>query len=334
MDFSTAWLTTNRTCNNRCKWSYAQNTLNSTTIMHLEEAKAIVNALVNRNVKRIILIGGEPTIYPNFIELVKYIRSKNIRVSMATNGRRFFDLNFAKEVLNSGVNNIDISLKGLTEEEYFQNTSSYGLSEMLQGYKNLKLLGFNPSVSYVFVNDDCENLDNLVYFIESNSISQVSFQFVKPVLGMHTSETQFDLNRMGNFVGKIYSRLSQTSINYCIELSFPVCLIDRTVLENLSRENRIINCCHVPRGSGINFDENFKIIPCNHFAEYPFSEIPVNPYQDSSIEEIMSSDIVKRFRHLARSYPTIKCQTCNLWDQCGGGCFTHWLSLDPNDYIK
>ena len=136
------------------------------------------------------------------------------------------------------------------------------------------------------------------------------------------------------FVGQIYKKLCNTSINYCIEISFPLCLVEPSILDKLSKENRIVNCCHVPRGSGINFDENFRIIPCNHFADYPFSDTPVDPLKPSSIEEILSADIVKRFRHLARSYPALKCQSCNLWEQCGGGCFTRWLSLDPNDYIK
>ncbi len=333
MDFTTAWLTTNRTCNNRCQWCYALSTLNRNSSMPLDKAISLVDALYERNVKRIVLIGGEPTIYSHFIELISYIRSKGMRVSVATNGRRFSDLAFTKAVLNAGINGIDISIKGLSEEEYFINTSSYGLKEMLQGYQNLISLGFTPSVSYVFVNDDSENLDNLINFINSNSISLFSFQFVKPVLGSSSNENSFDLKDMGKFVGEIYKRMSKTSIKYCIEISFPLCLIDQTILEKLSEENRIINCCHVPRGSGINFDENFKIIPCNHFADYPFSDRPVDPFTPSSIEEIMKSDIVTRFRHLARSYPSLKCQSCNLWDQCGGGCFTRWLSLDPNDYI-
>ena len=334
MDFSTAWLTTNRTCNNRCRWCYAFNTLGRNSSMDLLTAQHLVDALAERNIKRIILIGGEPTIYSDFIKLVKYIHTKNIRVSVATNGRKFSDLEFSKNVLDAGIDGIDFSLKGLSEEEYFNSTSSYGLEEMLQGYQNLKSLGFTPSVSYVFVNDDYDNLENLISFINSHSISLFSFQFVKPTLGSKQDETSFDLTRMGNFVGQIYKKLCNTSINYCIEISFPLCLVEPSILDKLSKENRIVNCCHVPRGSGINFDENFRIIPCNHFADYPFSDTPVDPLKPSSIEEILSADIVKRFRHLARSYPALKCQSCNLWEQCGGGCFTRWLSLDPNDYIK
>lgn len=334
MDFTTAWLTTNRTCNNNCNWCYAKNSLNSKTIMDLSKTKQLVDNLKKRNVKRIILIGGEPTIYPYFIDLIKYIRESNMRVSIATNGRKFSDMSFASKVLNAGINGIDISLKAITEEEYKNNTGSYGLKEMLDGYNNLKKLNFNPSVSYVIVDDDHIKFDALVSFLIKNNITDCSFQFVKPVLEMNKTEKLLDLKKMGIFVEYIYNKLSLTNINYTIEISFPLCLINKTVLEKLSNENRIINCCHVPRGSGINFDENFKIIPCNHFVNFPFSESPIDVSDNASIDEIMNSDMVNDFRKKSRCYPALKCQTCNLWSQCGGGCFTRWLTLDPNDYIK
>lgn len=60
MDFSTAWLTTNRTCNNNCSWCYARNSLQSRTIMDLDNAQKLVDNLKKRNIKRIILIEVNP----------------------------------------------------------------------------------------------------------------------------------------------------------------------------------------------------------------------------------------------------------------------------------
>ena len=334
MNFKTAWLTTNRTCNNRCKWCYAINTLGSKSDMDFQKAKLLVKELQNRKVRHIVLIGGEPTIYPYFIQLIEYIRSLNISVSVATNGRKFSDLEFAKKVIMAGINSIDISLKAINEEEYYLNTNSFGLTDMIRGYDNLKSLGFNPSVSYVIVDDDKTKFDNLVEFILKHGFNRFSIQFVKPVITLGDTDTILDLRKMGNFVTYIYNKISSTSINYIIEISFPLCLIEEDILNKLISENRIINCCHVPRGSGINIDENFRVIPCNHFAEFPFSEVPIDFSSFKSIDSLYNSEVVKNFRELARCYPTLKCQSCNLWEQCGGGCFTRWLTLDPNDYIK
>ncbi len=334
MNFSTAWLTTNRTCNNHCTWCYAKNTLGNSQIMDFENAKIAIKELKKRGVKRIILIGGEPTIYPNFIQIIRYIRSNNMLVSIATNGRMFKDMRFATEVLSAGITTIDISLKAFSEEEYKKNTNSYGLEEMLRGYSNLKQLGFKPSISYVLVNNREETIDNLINFLLEKDISQISLQFVKPILNLSGCELPMDLTEMSSLVEIIYNKMTNKKINYSIGIPFPLCLIDSNILTHLIRERRIFNCCHVPKGSGINIDENFKIIPCNHFAEFPFSDTPIDFSNEKALDNLYNTEIVQHFKNLSKCYPAKKCQTCNLWSQCGGGCFTYWLSLDPNDYIR
>lgn len=67
-----AWLTTNRSCNNRCEWCYAQNAIGNE--MDIDDAKKCVDVLKELKVKHIVLIGGEPTIYSHLIELLKYIK--------------------------------------------------------------------------------------------------------------------------------------------------------------------------------------------------------------------------------------------------------------------
>ena len=159
MNIKSAWLTTNRSCNNKCDWCYARNALSEKSLMDIEKAKKIIDQLVSINVKKIILIGGEPTIYEHFVELIQYIHSKGLIIALASNGRRFANKDFARETVEAGVNGIDISLKATSEEDYVSKTHSKGLMEMLQGYKNLVELGFQPSISYVVVNDDKEEFE-------------------------------------------------------------------------------------------------------------------------------------------------------------------------------
>ncbi|MBE5821367.1 MAG: radical SAM protein [Clostridiales bacterium] len=333
-NFGVAWLTTNRNCNNNCSWCYARNQLSSKCKMDIEMAKMAVDKLKMRGVRKIVLIGGEPTIYPNFIELVKYIHVKDIKVVVASNGRIFKNIEFAQKAKEAGIDSVDISIKATDKKTYIDNTCADGFQEMIDGYHNLKKVGIKVTASYVIVNDSTEEFDKLIYFLEKENFTSISLQFVKPCLSLEEKDSIMSVDKMGKFVTYIYNRMKQTNINYGIEVSFPICMIEEEIWDKLVIENRISNCCHVPKGIGINFDENFKIIPCNHFAEFPFSEIPVDFNKENSIEEIMESEVVKEFRNIARSYPTVKCQTCDKWNICGGGCFTRWLTEDPNVYIK
>lgn len=334
MNIKSAWLTTNRSCNCRCEWCYAQKTLGPASFMDLEKAKKAVNELKKYNVKKIVLIGGEPTIYNHFLDLVKYIHENEIRCTVATNGVVFENMEFAKATVNSGVSNINISLKATSEDDYEKYTGVRVLHKVMKGYANLKSIGFNPVFSYVIVNDDQDEFEKLINLLENNHIDQIGFQFVKPVLEFNKTDSIMDIKTMAMFVEYIYERMKKTDIRYALEISFPLCLIKKKVLEKLILERRITTCCHVQKGSGIVFDTDFKVLPCNHFAEYPFRETPMDFSEDNPIEELWNSEEVTEFRNRVRCYPSKVCETCNLWNICGGGCFTRWLFINPMDYIN
>ncbi len=65
--------------------------------MYLKGQKVFVHSSKNDNY--INLTGGEPTLHPHFLVLLKYIRNKFPRtpITLLTNGRRFSDLSFTKK---------------------------------------------------------------------------------------------------------------------------------------------------------------------------------------------------------------------------------------------
>jgi len=331
----TAWLTTNRNCNNQCSYCYAKNTWHNSCMMDFEKVKEAVDRLCENGIKRIVLIGGEPTLYPHFFQTVEYIRNKGIPVYIPSNGRIFSNHDFSKKMADVGISGIDISLKAVDEESYKQGTGVNGFRQMLDGYHNLKELGINVTASYVITKYDEVEFDKLIELAERESISPMMIQFVKPTLDLNQKVPIMSILDMGKSVGYIYNHIRDKAINYKFEVSFPICTIERSVFDELVKLGRVVNCCQVPRGTGINFDETFKVIPCNHFADFPLSDKPVDMENfDEEVDAILESDLAKKVRELSSSYPTVKCQTCKDWYICGGGCFTRWLSADPNGYIK
>ena len=204
-NISTAWLTTNYTCNCKCDWCYAQKMLEKHRCMDLQYAKQIVNYLHDREIQTITLIGGEPTIYPHLIELICYIKSLGLKVRLATNGKRFKDKVFAQQIVSSKIDGINISIKGTTEDEYLYNTHQTGLHDMIEGYHNLKDLGFEPSISYVITTKDTNKFDEFVKMLSKKNLDNLVIQFEKPSLSTeHESETM-NIRDMGNFTSYIFS---------------------------------------------------------------------------------------------------------------------------------
>ena len=167
-----------------------------------------------------------------------------------------------------------------------------------------------------------KNMDNLV------------IQFEKPSLSTEHETKTMNIRDMGNFTSYIYSVLENGGFNYTIETSFPLCLIKKDILQNMLEKKRISTCCHVQKGNGIVFDVTGEVIPCNHFLGYPFENKPLNLQNEKAIEELLNSKIVQQFKNTVKRYPSIKCSKCNLWHICGGGCFTRWFYINPDEYIE
>lgn len=78
--------------------------------LKLDEAKHIVDLWSDANLENIRFSGGEPTIWKDLLELVKYTKEKKSikRIALSTNGSA--DLSFYCKLLNAGVNDFSISL--------------------------------------------------------------------------------------------------------------------------------------------------------------------------------------------------------------------------------
>jgi len=80
---------TNRTCNLRCRCCY---TLDKKQVKTLDEVKGEIElGLKKRNLETITLLGGEPTLYPQLTEVIRYIKSKRLKCQLLTNGQRFLE---------------------------------------------------------------------------------------------------------------------------------------------------------------------------------------------------------------------------------------------------
>ncbi len=94
-----------------------------------------------KTAESVYLTGGEPTLHPRFLDILKYL-AKNFpgqHLKLLTNGRRFAYSDFAKEVLAITDNmEIDVSLCGPNSKVHDSVTRARGSFEQaIKGLKNL-----------------------------------------------------------------------------------------------------------------------------------------------------------------------------------------------------
>lgn len=83
--------------------------------------------------------GGEPTIRPDFLDLIRFAKARNFsRIGVTTNGRMFAYRAFAEQAMAAGLDGFTFSLHGPTPEVHDRITASPGsLDQALQGLRNI-----------------------------------------------------------------------------------------------------------------------------------------------------------------------------------------------------
>jgi len=98
---------------------------------------------------------GEPFLHPSFTGLVAYASQKNVFTNTSTNGHYLTEQR-CREVIESGLDRIIISIDGTTQETYEQYRKGGNLERVLEGTKTLvamrqKLRSLTPFIQIQFL---------------------------------------------------------------------------------------------------------------------------------------------------------------------------------------
>jgi cyclic pyranopterin phosphate synthase len=147
-------------CNLRCIYcnSSAMAHLSHDDILRYEEIERVVRVAAKLGVKNIRLTGGEPTVRPHFVELVKLLAViLGIEdISMTTNAILLAGM--AQELKDAGVSRVNISLDTFKPERFQQMCGAGRIGDVLKGIEAARKVGLNPvkinTVVLRGVNDD------------------------------------------------------------------------------------------------------------------------------------------------------------------------------------
>lgn len=115
---TTAWFTVNRSCNFRCKWCYAKDAVfDSRQTLTMELALRLLKITKEVGIKRITLIGGEPTLWKHLLDFNAECRKIGIKSSLVTNGYRFSNDDFWGEYIKTQTIESVSPLKHLTTNQ-------------------------------------------------------------------------------------------------------------------------------------------------------------------------------------------------------------------------
>ncbi|HET7376538.1 MAG TPA: GTP 3',8-cyclase MoaA, partial [Anaerolineae bacterium] len=115
----------------------------SSELMSADELLRLVNIFARLGTDKIRLTGGEPTIHPDLIEIVRGIRATGIeRISMTTNGQRLTEL--AQPLKAAGLERVNVSVDTLNAEKFHRITRWGHLDQVMAGVHAAEAAGLTP----------------------------------------------------------------------------------------------------------------------------------------------------------------------------------------------
>lgn len=337
---NTVWLTINRACNFRCIWCYAKDTKYlKEDDMSFDLAKRLIDFAKSLNAKNILLIGGEPTLYPYFFELIGYIKEKGLLSNLVTNGYKFKDMEFVKKVEKSGLSAIGVSIKAANIDQHKELTGVDAFEDIKQAIKNLSTMkGVNIGYSTVVSQNTIDNMEEFASLLaELDPTKFLGYSTCNPTFDKDGSVGKnglLTLKELVHIFVEKFDKINQILNNkVSLELTFPLCVWPKDFIERLKKTEQISFGCHLQSRNGLIFDKIGQIIPCNSLPAFPIGQYGVDFTDKESFEKFwMSKELVKLYDKFYE-YPAMKCQSCHDYLECGGGCPLKWFAYNVKEVL-
>lgn len=323
-------ITVTRNCNLRCSFCYAKKTgYIENDIIKYEDIKKIVDFCNEAKIKFVVLTGGEPTLYPRIIEVIKYIKSRenNMLATIVTNGMQLAEFHFCKDLIDNGLDYIDISLKGKDNEECLKVVGRDCFSQQLKAIHNLSVLSIEFTCSMVLTHDNIYTFCEAIEKAYDNGARQFSFTFVLDNEKYKGSDFKYlekhnPLILIEVFISQIEHLNLITKGEWWVEYSFPLCIYTEKQLSLL--KGKLASPCHIFKRNGITFDEKMNLLPCGMHIEKKMGQFGLDFSTYKEFERITEMFPYKNTMEMLSQLPSDKCSSCKYFESCYGGCSVFW----------
>jgi MoaA/NifB/PqqE/SkfB family radical SAM enzyme len=94
----------------KCKHCYQRAGCPLSSELTLEEKLKVVEELDKAGVASLAFSGGEPTIHPDYLTVVKAAAKRGFYMAVATNGWKYADIEELKKAVEAGLRYIEVSV--------------------------------------------------------------------------------------------------------------------------------------------------------------------------------------------------------------------------------
>ncbi len=251
--------------------------------------------------------GGEPTLHPNFWEILKYIDKLGMEIVLTTNGSTISEKELKKFQNLKNFSCIRFSLDSLNKEfyEWFRGRKGF-FEKVIKNIKTATKFNYQVNILTTITRLNLNEIEKIFSFAEKNKVNAVNFFPMVPVgRGKLNENLVLSKKEFRKFLIKIVEIKKNSSTTKLLTDHPLIALLDI----NLSRSLRIC-----PAGIiSISITPTGEVFPC------PYFPISCGNILKESLKKIWNNNtLLNKLRD--DNFLSEKCKVCKFKDSCRGGC--------------
>jgi radical SAM protein with 4Fe4S-binding SPASM domain len=299
-------------CNNDCAHCYNlehpgnTSSPNGKQELDTQAWKQVLDILWDLGIPHIIFTGGEPTLRNDLPELISYAESKGQITGINTNARRLANPQYVKELEQSGLDHVQITLESSQEAVHDRMVASDGaFQQTVTGIQNVLATRMYLMTNTTMLRDNVSTIPGTLVFLASLGVPTVGLNaLIHSGRGANIQSglPEFELTALLEQATCITRQHGQRLIWYT---PTQYCKFDPTRLDLGVKgcTAALYNMCIEPDGG---------VLPCQSYYQ------PLGNILDDPWDSIWNHDLSVRLRE--RLGVPEKCTGCGLLSECGGGC--------------
>jgi len=292
-------------CNNDCAHCYNARERNFPEL-HTENWKYILDQLWALGVPHIVFTGGEATLRNDLPELIAHAESNGQITGLNTNARRLADQQYVQELVDAGLDHVQITVESCDEQIHDQMMRAKGaFKQTIRGLKNVLDTHLYVMTNTTMLRTNVHKIPETLDFLAELGVPTIGLNALiyaghglSVGTGLHERELQPILNMAVQKTTEHNQRLIwYTPTQYCN--------FDPT------QSNLGVKGCTASLYS-MCIESNGNVLPCQSYYH------PLGNILRDSWESIWNHKLSVQLRE-RRGLPT-KCEGCPVVAECGGGC--------------
>lgn len=298
-------------CNNQCPHCY--NEVNRLTMpsLPLEIWKVVIDKLAHLGTPHIILTGGEATLHPDFIEIVRYADSLGMIVGLNSNGRYLSHEPFNLDAVEAGLNHVQITIGSCYPEVHNEMMGAKSFEQTVKGIQTAIASGIHVITNTTIMRSNIKHLDELVDFLYNLGIKTFAMNGMIYSGGGFEHPNAIDVCELASALEYVRELADEKGMRFLWYTPTEYCHFSPVEFDLGTKK------CNAGEYS-MCIEPNGDVLPCQSYY------VSAGNIVEDSWEKIWNSELFQSFRMREEKPAEFeleeKCWRCPDLSICGAGC--------------